>query len=145
MIRPATAADRPAVRELQKLLDHRAPALLEAAFDTEVRGIGGDAFVADDGGVVGYALAVPGARDADPSVVYLAELAVAPGVRREGYGRRLVAALADGYDHDQLRVTVAADDDGARAFYTAAGFWELADLPDRFDGADGVLLVRDLS
>ncbi|KAB7515916.1 GNAT family N-acetyltransferase [Halosegnis rubeus] len=138
MIRPARPADKPAVRALQSLLNHRAPALLEAAFDAGA----GDVVVAtNEGSVVGYALAVPG-----DETVYLAELAVAPGVRREGYGRRLVASLSDDYDEfDQLRVTVAAGDDGARAFYTACGFWELDRIEDRFDGEDGLLLLRRLS
>lgn len=158
-VREATPADRPAVRELQKLLDHRAPALLEAAFDTRASGVAGDVFVVDSGGVVAYALAVPGSREAserasgeaasheaEPSVVYLAELAVAPGVRREGHASRLIEALAARYhEYDQLRVTVAAGDDGARAFYASAGFWELDELPGRFGDEDGLLLLRGLS
>ncbi|PSP39962.1 N-acetyltransferase [Halobacteriales archaeon QH_7_65_31] len=143
MIRPAGPDDRSAVRTLQSVLDHRAPALLEAAFDTGV----GDLLVATDGeSVVGYALAVPGSDD---GVAYLAELVVAGGVRREGYGRRLVERLCERYGStaslDQLRVTVASGDDGARAFYTALGFWELDHIEDRFDGEDGVLLLRRLS
>ncbi|WP_255197186.1 GNAT family N-acetyltransferase [Halorarius litoreus] len=138
------SADRPAVRELQKLLDVRAPALLEAAFDAGL----GEVLVADAGGeaLVGYALAVPGDESAEPSIVYLAELVVAPGVRRQGWGTALLDAVCaelDGYD--QLRLTVREDDTAARAFYRDRGFWELADLPDHFDGEDGRLLVRDLA
>ncbi|MDZ7747216.1 MAG: GNAT family N-acetyltransferase [Halobacteriales archaeon] len=137
MIRPANADDRPAVRALQSLLDARAPALLEATFDAGV----GDVLVAtNDESIVGYALAVPG-----DGHVYLAELAVAPGVRREGYGRRLVESLSERYEQfDQIRVTVAAGDDGARAFYAALGFWELDRIENRFDGEDGLLLFRRL-
>lgn len=142
MIRAATAADRPAVRELQKLLDVRAPALLEAAFDA---GLGRVLVADEEGALVGYALAVPGARDADPSVVYLAELVVAPGVRREGWGAALLDAVCAEFDgYDQLRLTVRAGDAAARAFYRDRGFWELSTLPDHFDGEDGRLLGRDL-
>lgn len=146
MIRDATSADRSAVRNLQTLLDHPAPSLLAAAFDVAGDGAGGDVLVADDGGVVGYALVVPGAADATPSVAYLAELAVAPGARRAGHATRLVEAVADRYGtYDQLRVTVAADDAAARSFYASAGFRERDERPGRFDGADGLLLVRELS
>lgn len=141
MIREATAADRPAVRELQKLLDVRAPALLEATFDADV----GTVLVAESGGLVGYALAVPGAPDADPSIVYLAEIVVAPGVRRQGWGGKLLAALCERLsNYDQLRLTVRAGDDDARAFYRDHGFWELAELPGHFQPSDGLLLSREL-
>lgn len=142
MIRDATTADRPAVRELQKLLDHRAPALLEAAFDV---GVGRVFVAADDEAIVGYALIVPGNADATPSIAYLAELIVAPGVRRQGWGSALletVAASLTGYD--QLRLTTRADDETARDFYREQGFWNLTTLPGHYRDEDGVLLVRDL-
>lgn len=142
MIRPATLADRPAVRELQKLLDVRAPALLEASFEA---GVGTVLVADDDGALVGYVLAVPGDPDADPSIVYLAELVVAPGVRRQGWGEAILKALCDRMaDYDELRLTARATDEAARAFYRDHGFWELAALSDHFDSGDGVLLVRDL-
>jgi len=146
VIRDATPADRPAVRELQALLEEPSPSLLTAAFEVEGAGAGGDVLVADDGGVVGYALVVPGTVEATPSVAYLAELAVVPEARREGHATRLVAAVAERYGaHDQLRVTVAADDESARSFYASAGFREHEKRPDRFENTDGLLLVRRLS
>lgn len=146
MIRDATTADRSAVRDLQTLLDHPAPTLLAAAFDIEARGAGGDVLVADDGGVVGYALVVPGEADAKPSVAYVAELVVVPEARHEGHATQLVEAVVDRYSaYDQLRVTVAADDETARSFYASVGFREVDRLPDRFDERDGLLLVRELS
>lgn len=97
------------------------------------------------GAVVGYALVLPGSLDAEPSVVYLAELVVAPGVRREGYGAALVDAVVDRFaDYDQLRLTARADDDGVLDFYRELGFWTLDELPDYYRDGDGVLLVRDL-
>lgn len=95
---------------------------------------------------VGYALFT-----ADGETVYVAELAVAPGRRRRGHGRRLLAAVAArNPDHAALRLTTRADNERARAFYESVGFREARRLPDHYDGtegdgpADGVLLVRDL-
>lgn len=173
MIRAATAADRPAVRSLQRFLDEPAPALLAAAFDARV----GSVLVAEPGDgtadAVGYALSVPGdpgpgTTGEDPVVVYLAELVVAQVYRRRGVGARLVRAVGERCAGcDQLRVTTRADDGGALAFYRDQGFERVADLPGHFvdegswldgtddpdrcgrggagdDHRDGVLLVRDL-
>ena len=145
-VRPATPADAPAARALQEVLDHRAPRLLDAALDAGTAA--GEVLVAETDAdvIVGYALAVPGATDADPSTVYLAELAVAPPARRAGHATALVEAVAARYaGYDELRVVVAADDTAARSFYDATGFRDRALLPDRFDGDDGRLLVRGLS
>jgi ribosomal-protein-alanine N-acetyltransferase len=90
--------------------------------------------------VVGYALVLPDDRRED---AYLAELAVAPGHRRQGYGRALLEAAARrSSDHDRLTLTTRADDDRARAFYREAGFTPAERLPDHYDGADGVRLAR---
>lgn len=173
MIRAATAADRPAVRSLQRFLDEPAPALLAAAFDAGV----GSVLVAEPGDgttdAVGYALSVPGdsgtgTTGEDPVVVYLAELVVAPAYRRRSVGARLVRTVGERCTGcDQLRVTTRADDGEARAFYRDQGFEHVADLPGHFvdaesrpdgtgdsdrcgrdcpgdDRRDGVLLVRDL-
>lgn len=89
---------------------------------------------------------------ADAASVYVAELAVAPGYRRRGHGRRLLAAVAARHpDRERLRLTTRADNEAARAFYASLGFREVRALPDYYGGedgseppADGVLLVRDL-
>lgn len=142
MIRTATDADLAAVRALQELLASPAPSLLEMAFETDAATV---LVATDDGSVVGYAIAVPGAPDVDPSIVYLAEVVVAPAVRREGYGAALIDAVADRFaEYDQLRLTARADAEGPLAFYRENGFWELADLPGYYDGTDGLLLVREL-
>jgi ribosomal protein S18 acetylase RimI-like enzyme len=97
------------------------------------------------GAIVGYALVLPGSLEADTSVVYLAELVVAPGVRRQGYGAALVDAVSDRFDdYDQLRLTARADDEGVLEFYRDQGFWTLDQLEDYYRDGDGVLLVRDL-
>ena len=101
---------------------------------------------------VGYALFT-----VDDESVYVAELAVAPGHRRRGHGRRLLAAVAARHpERDQLRLTTRADDERARAFYGSLGFHEVRTLPGYYDEqraaegtdgpglTDGVLLVRDL-
>ncbi|MFB6117301.1 GNAT family N-acetyltransferase [Halosegnis sp.] len=142
MIRPAVPADAPAVRYLQELLPSRAPRLLETAVAVDGPG---EVIVADDGGIVGYALAVPGAHDATPSSVYLAELAVAEDARRCGVGTSLVEWLTTRHaDYDEVSVVVAVDAP-ARGFYESLGFTERKRLPDRFGDIDGVLLFRRLS
>jgi ribosomal-protein-alanine N-acetyltransferase len=134
-VRSAAAADATAVQRLQSLLDQPAPRLLGAALD----GHGGEVLVATAAReVVGYTLVVPGS-----GCWYLAELAVAPDARRAGHGSRLVAAVAARADGEgELRVTVAADDDRARAFYAALGFRRRERLPERFGDRDGLLLGR---
>lgn len=142
MIREATATDRPAVRALQeRALASPAPELLDLAFES----VAATALVDEDEDLLGYALALPGDPTADPTVVYLAEIVVAPDARREGRGSALLDALADRFpEYDELRLTARATDEGALGFYRENGFWTLADLPDHFEDGDGVLLVRDL-
>lgn len=133
-VRPARAADRPALRALQSTLPEAAPALLDAAFE----GPPAEALVATDaGGPVGYALVVPGES------VYLAELVVAPGHRGAGHGSALLSAVRERYDGDELRTVARADDERARSFYEDHGFRVVERHPDRFEDAAGVLLVRD--
>lgn len=142
MIRDGTTADRPAVAALQEAaLSSPAPELLDLALGSDAATL----LVAPDDGLAGYALALPGDRAADPAVVYVAEVVVAPRARREGYGSTLLAAVADRFaDYDQLRLTARRDDDGPLGFYRENEFETLARLPDHFDDGDGVLLVRDL-
>jgi ribosomal-protein-alanine N-acetyltransferase len=72
---------------------------------------------------------------ADDRSVYVAELAVAPGERRRGHGRRLLAAVAARHpDRDHLRLTTRVDNERARAFYEALGFREVRRLPGHSDG-----------
>ena len=131
-VRPATPADGPALRAIQRAaIAEPVEDLLELAL-----GDGGPrCLVADDGTPVGYALAL-----ADGDTCYVAELAVAPDHRREGHGTALLAALADGPE-SELRLSVRADDDGARAFYRACGF-EVVGRTDRFE-SEGLVLARE--
>jgi ribosomal-protein-alanine N-acetyltransferase len=91
---------------------------------------------------------------ADGESVYVAELAVAPGHRRRGHGRRLLAAVAARHpDHERLQLTTRVDNEDARAFYASLGFREAERLHDHYgrdgtgrdgDPTDGLLLVQDL-
>jgi ribosomal-protein-alanine N-acetyltransferase len=97
----------------------------------------------------GYALFT-----ADGESAYVAELAVAPSHRRQGHGRRLLAAVAARHpDHERLQLTTRVDNEGARALYASLGFREAERLHDHYgrdgtgrdgDPTDGLLLVRDL-
>jgi ribosomal protein S18 acetylase RimI-like enzyme len=141
-VRPARPADAAPLRGLQRAaIADPAPELLELALATA-----GDASdgprcpVAVAGGgpqPVGYALALE-----DGAICYVAELAVAAAHRRRGHGTALVDALAADTAAGELRLTVRADDGGARKFYAARGF-EAVGHTDRFDG-DGLVLAREL-
>lgn len=138
-VRQGRPADLPALRGIQTAtLAEPWPELLAAA----VEGMP-PLYVVEDGDPVGYAVVVADGG----SVAYVPELAVDPARQREGYGSRLLGALrerltADGYD--QLRVTVRASDDGARAFYAEHGFVRLERLEDHFETGDGLLLGLSL-
>lgn len=138
-IRPATRSDVDRLREIQqRALAEPWPELLETA-------VGGypPIYVAVDSGPVGYAITVPGPE----AVGYVPELAVDPAHQREGHGSALLAFVceqlrADGYE--KLRLSVLAEDDRARQFYSDCGFEFVERLPAEFDSGDGVLLGKDL-
>lgn len=137
-VRPARPADGPALRAIQRV------ALVQPAEELLSLGLAGGArcLVLEpgdgDGGPVGYVLAL----DADEHC-YIAELAVAPDHRRQGYGSALLAALVSRTTGGELRLTVRADDADARAFYAACGFRVVERRPGRFDGADGLVMARE--
>lgn len=142
MIRPATTADLPTLRAIQtRSLPEPWPALLEPAVD-------GPAVVLVTTAVgeaepVGYAVAIPGETGA-----YLAELAVDAPHRGEGHGSALLDALVErlaARGVSELRTTVRAVDDDARAFYDRHGFAVRDRLPDHYETCDGLRLVRQLS
>ena len=138
-VREARTEDLPRLRAIRAASLSEVPPLL---LDVAVRGAG-TVLVATTTEPVGYALAM---RDGECEVAYLAELAVAPGHRRQGHGSALLSAVLDRVaDHRGLRLTTRADDERARSFYEAAGFEPLEELPDHYADGDGVLYGRRLS
>lgn len=137
MIRPATPAEKPTLARFQSRLPEPSPGLLEAwASD----GVPSPAEVlvsttaADQ--PVGYLLAVPG-----DGTAYVAELVVAPDHRREGRATALLSAYVAGVD-GSVTVTVARENEAARALYRDCGFDRVRRLPDFFEDADAVLYRR---
>lgn len=139
-IRRGERADLPHLRRVQAAtLAEPAPDLLRAAAADGPP----ELFVADDGGPAGYVLLVTGA------VAYLPELAVAPARQGEGVGTALLDAVVSDLRRrengpDRLRVTARADDDRAREFYESRGFEVVERLPDFFESAAGLAMVREL-
>lgn len=91
---------------------------------------------------VGYVIVVPG-----PSAVYVPEIAVLPSSQREGHGSALlsrVGTYARNRSVDEIRLTVAASNKQARAFYDQHGFSEVERIPDRFETGEGVVLKKPL-
>jgi ribosomal protein S18 acetylase RimI-like enzyme len=133
-VRPGHPADLGPLGPAQAALTEPAPELLAGALTRE-----GPAtvLVAVDGDPVGYLVAVPG-----PEVAYVPELAVRPDRQREGHGSALLSALVERTTADELRLTVAADDEAARGFYEHHGFTLRTRIPDRFAAGDGLLLAR---
>ena len=150
MIRDARPDDLPRLRRVREWLPEPTPQLLEYAVDGPplvlVSTAAGDAAgtaAASADAPVGYALVVPGGEAA-----YVAELAVEPARRRERRARRLLETAFDRLrERDCSRVTLAVRPDAgpARALYDSLGFVERGREADYYaDGADAVLLVRDL-
>lgn len=137
-VREARREDLPRLRAIRAASLREAPPLL---LDVAVRGVG-LVLAATTTEPVGYALVM---CDEEGDVAYLAELAVAPDHRRRGHGSALLSAVLDRVaGHAELRLTTRADDERARAFYEAAGFERLEELPDHYADGDGVLYGRRL-
>jgi ribosomal-protein-alanine N-acetyltransferase len=128
-IREATPDDCPRLLAIQAAsLASNWPELLETA-------ITGPARVLVAGRTpVGYALAV----GSDPT--HLAELAVAPGHRNAGHGSALLRAVLT--EVGECRLTARADDERARRFYERHRFRVEERLPNHYEDADGVSMVR---
>lgn len=135
-IRPGEPADLRTLRSIQEhVLAEPWPELLETAVSGAP-----PLFVLEDGGRVGYTIAIPGSE-----AVYVSELAIRPDRQNEGYGSVLVSFLVDQFeDYDELQLIVEATDERARRFYKRHGFDVLDRLDDNFESGDGLLLVRPL-
>ena len=162
LVRDATAADLPAIRELFNALiptttvawrDHEATVEEIATWFDQQHAEGYPVLVAEvDGAVVGYTCwssfrgghRFPGYR-------HTAELTVHVDGRHhgEGVGRELLHTLIDEAARRDVHVLVAAvdaDNEGSIAFHRALGFVEVARMPEvgrKFDRwLDLVLLQR---
>lgn len=161
LLREAVPADLPRLRALQSCLRTPQPALLDLAVRDGPGNNGPFVLVTESDpsevtgpdepseSVVGYLLAVPDNPDvADPPpdgspCLYVAELVVAPGYRRDGRGSGLLDAVEDVCPNRyHIRLTARSDDERALAFYRANGFRVLDDLPGYYEDGDGVVLVR---
>lgn len=161
LTRRAVPADLPRLRALQACLDAPWPALLELAVGDGPADDAPFALVIEVGAsdavgpagpaasIVGYALAIPGRRAVAETVpeneggVYVAELGVAPGFRREGLGSALLDAVEAAFPgRDHLWLTARSDNERALAFYRANGFRVRDRIHGHYEDGDGVVLVR---
>lgn len=155
MIRDAVSGDLPRLSAIQAAsLASPWPELLETALSTpELELDGLCCFVItppEDNTPVGYVLSVEGAPETDDQTTsgkqcYLAEIAVSPDHRRNGYGTALLDAVSEHTDADELLLTARADDATARAFYTEHDFRLVDRLPEYYDDngpRDGLLLSK---
>ena len=133
ILRPATAADVPAVTALEVEL-FGPDAWSAASVAEELTGGRRTAVVAVDPEVVGYAVTL--ASD----VVDLQRIGVAATYRRRGLAHRLLAAVATG---DRMLLEVSDRNPGAIAFYETEGFTEIGRRRRYYrDGADAVVMER---
>lgn len=139
-VRPARPADAPAIRAVQRAaIAEPAPELLALALGDAASGPRCPVAVTGGDHPVGYALALE-----DGATCYVAELAVAADHRRQGHGTALLDALVGDTHAGEMRLTVRAGDEAARAFYAARGF-EAVGRTDRFDAdGRGLVLSREL-
>lgn len=128
--------------ELSDIQEAALPEYSRQLLDIAVHGPLG-LLVADDDGLVGYALFLEG-----EDVATLLELAVKPSRQGEGIGSRLLEATCGRLEEtgtDELRLSARESDDRVRQFYDRHGFELEERLPGYFDSGDGVLLARKLS
>lgn len=141
MIRPVRPSDRPVLETLQRSLEEPAPKLLDPTAGAEilVSTAGEPAWNRegiDPETPVGYLLWFPG----EP--VYVAELVVAPGFRREGRGRKLFAALFATLTPSTLvRLQVAAENEDAQSLYRSLGFEFVERDPDAYESDAGLWMA----
>lgn len=103
--------------------------------------------VDDDGAVVGYVVA-----DSVPnhgrSLGHVKDIAVAPDVRRQGVGKRLLRralAVLRAQDVGRVKLEVRASNDRAIELYRSFGFSVRRTVPSYYaDGEDALVFVRSL-
>jgi ribosomal-protein-alanine acetyltransferase len=144
-VRAATAADAPAVTELEAAV-FGPDAWSAGSVAEELTGPRRRAWVAevaDSAGVVGYAVSALAG-----DVVDLQRVAVAPARRGRGIASSLVATLIDAARSDgaaRVLLEVAADNEAALGLYARHGFTEVDRRPAYYrDGRDALVLQLSL-
>jgi len=145
VIRPASPADLPVLRALQSLLLESSPQLLSAAVDgpgVVLVSVPNAPAAAPDATAtpVGYLLATTG-----PDPAQVAELVVAPAYRRQGRGRRLLAAALGRLRESgatAVELAVEPDNGAARELYAGLGFEEHERVEAYYDDGGSALLLR---
>lgn len=145
-IREARPADASTINAIQReTLAAPWPELVDMALSTSSLPDLAWCLIADMEGVpVGYALGIDGDQ------CYLAEIAVDPDHRRNGYASALIETVIDRTDCEELWLTARVGDTDARAFYEHHGFEMIERLPGHFEpgdteeARDGLLLSKRL-
>lgn len=141
MIRPARPADLPVLETLQRGLEEPSPELLDPAAGAEILVSTAGEPAWDREGIdpetpVGYLLWLPGES------VYVAELVVAPGFRREGRARKLFVALfATLAPGTLVRLQVAAENEDAQSLYRSLGFEFVGRDADAYESDAGLWMA----
>jgi len=97
-----------------------------------------------DGEIIGFAMVMP---EVEEGTCVLVTLDVAPGSRRRGLGRRMVAwcarAMLDTRPPMELMwLTVASRNEGAREFYQKLGFKQADTIKGYYKDDDAVVMVH---
>ncbi|WP_410766654.1 GNAT family N-acetyltransferase [Haloferax sp. DFSO60] len=128
-VRRASPDERARLSSLQKLLSHPSSDLLDSWPTVGTVLVSVDS----DDAPVGYLLAIGD---------HLAELAVAPGFRREGRGTDLIDAYHAQRPDSQLTLFVYPENAVARACYESLGFEVDGRVADAFAGEEGIRMIR---
>ena len=133
-VRAGRPGDADRIRKLQSHLRQPSPDLLEYGL-----AVGAARVSVADGRVVGYLLAVD--APSRPGV-HVAELVVAPAIRREGRARGLLgAAIADA--DGPVTLQAHPDNDAALSLYESLDFEVVERRPDAYADGDALVLRRE--
>ena len=135
-IRPATAADQPAVEALDAACfpkDAWSTSSWAEEFTRSDRRI----FVADNGELAGYVVLLVPPRDDEP--VDLLRIAVEPAYRRTGVAKELLEAALGART---VLLEVAAGNEAALGLYTAFGFEQISRRRGYYAGGEDAIIMR---